>query len=268
MPEEKPHPENFIKFLGTGGARFVQLKQLRSSGGTWIKLGDTNLMLDPGPGTLVRCWGSRPPLDPSQLDGVILSHRHLDHSNDLNVMVEAMTEGGFSPGGVVFAPADALEGPEPILFGYLRPFLDAIYYLKEGEVYRIKEVEIATPVRHDHPVETYGIKLSYQNLTVSFITDTRYFSKLQEVYKAEILVLNVTFVKPRHTDLAFHLSYEEVEPIINSIRPKIAVLTHFGSSMLMAKPWELANKLEKKTGVRTMAAYDGMLLSLDEFLRD
>ncbi|HBQ28399.1 MAG TPA: MBL fold hydrolase, partial [Desulfotomaculum sp.] len=30
--------ENFIKFLGTAGARFVVAKQLRSSGGTLISL--------------------------------------------------------------------------------------------------------------------------------------------------------------------------------------------------------------------------------------
>jgi len=28
--------DNFIKFLGTAGARFVMIKQLRSSGGIWI----------------------------------------------------------------------------------------------------------------------------------------------------------------------------------------------------------------------------------------
>ncbi|HDD64611.1 MAG TPA: MBL fold metallo-hydrolase, partial [Firmicutes bacterium] len=32
---------DFIKFLGTGGARFVVITQLRASGGIWISIDNT-----------------------------------------------------------------------------------------------------------------------------------------------------------------------------------------------------------------------------------
>ena len=86
---------SFIKFIGTAGARFVVTKQLRSSGGVWMSVGETNLYIDPGPGALVRCLNSKPKLEPSTLDGILLTHKHLDHSGDVNVMIEEMTEGGF-----------------------------------------------------------------------------------------------------------------------------------------------------------------------------
>ena len=76
-----------IKFLGTAGARFVVIKQLRKSGGIWITLDDTNLLIDPGPGSLLRCLSSKPKLNPKDLDGIILSHKHIDHSNDINIMI-------------------------------------------------------------------------------------------------------------------------------------------------------------------------------------
>ena len=95
---------NFVKFLGTAGARFVMIKQLRASGGTWIRAGGVNVLIDPGPGSIVRCAASKPKLDPSSLDAIILTHRHLDHSNDVNVMIEAMTEGGFKKKGSLFLP--------------------------------------------------------------------------------------------------------------------------------------------------------------------
>ena len=79
---------NKIKFLGTAGARFVVSKQLRSSGGLWLTVDDTNVLIDPGPGSLVRCLASRPKLNPMDLDGIILTHRHLDHSNDINIIME------------------------------------------------------------------------------------------------------------------------------------------------------------------------------------
>src|SRR3989338_8557046 len=111
---KKPQPENWIKFLGTAGARFVMIKQLRASGGVWISYQGSNVLIDPGPGSLVRCSTSKPKLDPGKLDGIILTHRHLDHSNDINVMIEAMTEGGFKKRGTVFLPADAM-GEEPVI---------------------------------------------------------------------------------------------------------------------------------------------------------
>ena len=79
---------SFIKFIGTAGARFVVMKKLRASGGVWLSVGKTNLHIDPGPGALVRCLKSKPKLEPSTLDGILLTRRHLDHSGDVNVMMD------------------------------------------------------------------------------------------------------------------------------------------------------------------------------------
>ncbi|MCJ7604689.1 MAG: MBL fold metallo-hydrolase, partial [Dehalococcoidales bacterium] len=67
-----------ITFLGTAGARFMVSRQLAASGGLWLNLGGTELLLDPGPGTIVQT--ARRKLDPENLSAIILSHRHLDHS--------------------------------------------------------------------------------------------------------------------------------------------------------------------------------------------
>ena len=106
---------NKIKFLGTGGGRFVVSRQLRKSGGIWISIDDTNLILDPGPGSLVRILSSKPKLNPRNLDGIILSHRHLDHTNDVNIIIEAMTNGGFNKKGVLFTPKESLDDDPVVL---------------------------------------------------------------------------------------------------------------------------------------------------------
>ena len=253
---------DFIKFLGTAGARFVMIKQLRSSGGIWVSLDDTNVLIDPGPGSLIRCLSSKPRLDPKNLDGIILTHRHIDHSNDINLMIEAMTNGGFKKKGKVFAPKDALED-EPVIFRYAREEVEEVIELHEGEEYSIKNVRFDTPVRHLHGVETYGINIYGKGITISLISDTKYFDGLESFYKGDILILNVIRLEPR--DDILHLSLKDAEKIISKNRPKLSVLTHFGMTMLKAKPWEVAENLSKKLNLKVVAANDGMVIDIEKY---
>ena len=251
-----------IKFLGTAGARIVMIKQLRSSGGLWLNLEDTRILIDPGPGSLVRCLKSRPRLDPTQLDAIILTHKHLDHSGDVNVMIEAMTDGGFKKRGAFFAPHDAFEGEDPVMFRYLHSFLDRIEILDEKGKYSIKDIVFDTPVKHQHGAETYGLNIHCQDCTISLITDSRYFRGLERHYPGKILIINVVRFKP--VEGLDHLSVADAERIIASNKPELAILTHFGMTMLRAKPWQVAQNLQEKLGVKVVAASDGMEINLDE----
>ena len=253
----------FLKFIGTAGARFVVMKQLRSSGGVWLSSEGTNLYMDPGPGALVRCLNSKPKMDPSTLDGILLTHKHLDHSSDINVMIEAMTEGGFKKRGVLFAPEDALE-KDPVVFHYVRSYLEKIEILRENSRYQVGRISFSTGPKHRHGVETYGINFRMAPHTVSFITDTRFFPELPDLYQGEVLVIHVVRLKPIGDDPIDHLSVEDVKAIVKKARPKLTVLTHFGMTMIRAKPWEVAAELEKELGVKVIAASDGMKLDLKE----
>src|SRR4030042_6814959 len=130
--EDKSPSNDTITFLGTGGARFMIISQLLATGGLWLNLSGTEILIDPGPGCIVQ--STKRQLDAEKLSAIILSHRHLDHSADVNVMVEAMTNGGFNRHGWLFAPADAL-GNEPVIFSYLKKFIEGIVVLEEGKSY-------------------------------------------------------------------------------------------------------------------------------------
>src|SRR3981081_4039306 len=103
--------------MGTAGARFMVAKQLAASGGIFLEDGPTRLALDPGPGAIVQY--AKRKIDPARLSGILLSHRHLDHCGDVNVMIEGMTEGGFHPRGTLFCPSDALD-EDPVVLQYIR----------------------------------------------------------------------------------------------------------------------------------------------------
>ena len=254
---------NKIKFLGTGGGRFVVSKQFRKSGGIWLTLDRTNVLIDPGPGSLVRILSSKPKLDPRDLDGIILSHRHIDHTNDANIIIEAMTNGGWDKKGVLFAPIQALE-EDPVVFRYVRNYLDKTEILKEKGQYKIGNIKFETPVKHiHHGVECYGFNINDKDISISIITDTKYFNGLESFYQGDILILNVVFVKNKKN--LEHFDVKDVEKIISINKPKLTILTHFGMGMVKSKPWEIAESLSKRFGVKVIAASDGMEINPNDY---
>lgn len=257
--QERAAPPDSITFLGTAGARIMVANQLLASGGMWFNLGGTEILVDPGPGCIVQ--STKRKLRAEKLSAIILSHRHLDHSADTNIMVEAMTQGGFKPRGWFYAPADAF-GPDPVLWAYQKGFLEGVVVLREGDSYNVGGVTLSTPVRHKHPAETYGLVFRAGNYTVSCITDTLYFDGLLANYGGDLIILNVVFTERRPG--VEHLALPDAERIIGALKPKAAILSHFGTSMWRAHPWELAEELSQKTGVRVIAARDGMRFHLAE----
>jgi phosphoribosyl 1,2-cyclic phosphodiesterase len=202
-------------------------------------------------------------LEPSTLDGILLSHKHLDHSGDVNVMIEAMTDGGFKKRGVLFAPNDALE-EDPVVLKYVKGYVEKVEVLRESSEYRIGEIHFSTAKRHHHRVETYGLNFKISPRTISFITDTKFFPELPNLYCGEILVIHVVRLKPIGDEPMDHLSVEDVKTIVKKTKPKLTILTHFGMTMIRAKPWVVADELEKELGLKVLAASDGLKLDLKE----
>lgn len=259
--------ENWLKFLGTAGARFVVAKQFRASGGLWACLEGVNFLVDPGPGCLVRCLSSKPKLDPGTLQAILLSHRHLDHANDINVMMEAMSEGGFQRRGRVFVPREALAD-DPVVLHYVRSYVEEIVTLTEGGSYELGAgVRFRTPLAHQHGTETYGFVFETAKHTISYITCTLFFPALVKAYAGcDVLLINTVRLKKEEQEpeeaRIKHLTLDDARMLIREIQPKTAILTHFGMTMLRARPWEQAQKLAAETGVEVIAASDGMRYEL------
>lgn len=260
MPKiiKKDKNRDFIKFLGTAGARFVMIRQLRASGGMWISYQGTNVLIDPGPGSIVRCATSKPKLDPSKLDGIILTHRHLDHAGDINVMIEAMTEGGFKKRGIVFCPSDTIN-EDPVILKHVMGFPDKIEILEANKNYKVGNFEFKTSMKHIHPAQTYGLKFNLGKTSVSWLPDTRYFEGLVDFYKTDTLIISVVFYQPRPG--IDHLSLADAEQLIRQLKPKKTILTHFGMTMLKSKPYIQAQELSRRLDREILAAYDGMTLN-------
>ena len=261
MRRGEPGLADFVKFLGTAGGRFVVATQQRYSAGTWLSLSGKNIMLDPGPGTLVRCWASRPKLDPRKLDAIILSHHHIDHCTDVNVLVEAMTGGGHQRRGALFASREALATDSP-LCRYVQAFPEQVVTLTAASQYEVGGVRFST-VAHRHGVETYGFTFDSGGKHLGFLVDTAYSAELASHYRGcDLLVMNVVLSDPDHRATDRHLSLWHAEQIIAQAQPARAILTHFGMGVLREKPWLLAQEISQRLGLDVQAARDGMTVEV------
>jgi len=240
--------------MGTAGARFMVAKQLAASGGLYVEEGSTRLACDPGPVAVVQYAKSK--VDLARLDGILVSHRHLDHAGDVNVMIEAMTEGGFRPRGTLFCPGDALDD-DPVVLRYLRSFPREVVRLQPCTEYTLKDIEFTTTRRHPHGSETYGFRFGDR---LGWLTDSDWYEGIVEDHKAEVMVLHTVLIEAR-PDLP-HLSIPEAARIIAEARPRLAIITHFGMSVWRAHPWELAEQMTQATGIQVKAARDGMSIEI------
>lgn len=253
-----------LLFLGSGGARFVVARQIRASGGIWLRLGATQIHLDPGPGALVRALSYVPPCNPRELDAIVLSHKHLDHAGDATAMIEAMTSGGFHKRGMLLAPPDALDSESSVL-PYAQRFVERVERLSErGGPYRIGDVELRTSIAHMHAVTTFGMHFYHDGMCISYLPCGRYFEELAHDYaahKPDVLVLNVLrFRDGMNVD---HLTWDDAKRVVEIVRPRVAVFAHFGTKILEQNPAKLAQEVEDDLGLRAIAAFDGLLLDID-----
>jgi ribonuclease BN (tRNA processing enzyme) len=243
-----------LTFMGTAGARFMVAKQLAASGGLYIEEGSTRLACDPGPGAVVQY--AKRKVDLARLDGILVSHRHLDHAGDVNVMIEGMTEGGFRPRGKLFCPSDALDH-DPVVLNYLRAFPREVVRLEPTSRYRLGDLEFTTTRRHPHGAETYGFRFGER---LGWLTDSDWYDAIVEDHQAEVMVLHTVLLDER-PDLP-HLSIPEAARIIAEARPRLAIITHFGMNVWRAHPWEVAEQMTQATGIEVKAARDGMSLEI------
>lgn len=259
---KKEYPENFFKYIGTAGSRFSMMKQIRSTGGIWFSYGGITGVIDPGPGSLFNICRAVPDLDPNSLDIILLSHKHLDHSTDINVLVEAMTNGGFEKKGIFILPMDCYDNDDPVLLRYSRRSINLIVTPEDKDIIELgKGVTVEIVTLEHHGVQCFGFIFRKEGLkTWGVISDTKPLEKLSERYaECDFISVNATF--PQKKPNLDHMSFEDIGDLIKKISPRLVTVTHLGLRALENNPPQLARKICTPE-TKVYAGEDGMFVNL------
>lgn len=251
----------FLKFLGTGGGRFSTITQERSTAGCLLEAG-VRFHIDPGPGALLRSRIERE--DPTRVRAVLVTHAHPDHYCEAEVAVEAMTKGGAEKRGLLAGSLSVIDGTAthgPVVSKYYKARPEEVFAVRQGDNFKVGPVSVrATPSFHSDET-TVGFRFHTEEGAIGYLSDTSYDAEVVAAHKgSRLLVLPAT--RPRRSRIRWHLASEDVVEILKAVRPEMAVLNHLGLRMLRAGPEKEAEWIEKVSGVRTVAGFDGMQVAV------
>jgi ribonuclease BN (tRNA processing enzyme) len=280
--------EGTVCFLGTGGNPEAVSGQYPHTAGFVITIDGVQLYIDPGPGAVVRA--NELGLDLGRLDGIYISHGHIDHYEGAESIIEAMCWAMSSRRGLLMTTQQVLQEElliseyhqgEKVRTGYVGG--PDIHVLKEYEPIKIKDLTI-TPIPAYHGGENYGFVIEGRNCKIGYTSDTNYirsyltsegvkemgkvgplmdfqgivdFRKdIKEAYQdVDILIANIT----THNSWAHrHITTLGLPHLLEGSKVKACLLTHFNYSCV--EPVDLrdamAEYVEMNCGIKCIAAKD------------
>lgn len=247
-----------ILFMGTSGDELVTSKQLRASGGIIINAEGYQFHIDPGPGTILKA--KKYHVNLRENTAVLVSHAHINHCNDVNAVLAAMSHNNLDTHGVLIANSTFVNGNDTqgaYLTNFHKKCVERIIVPKHGQHIGIENIEIILLKCKHSDSEALGFKIITPKFSLVYAADTAYSPDLIKQYEdTDILILNV--VQPFEKKDNNNLSSDDAVNIIKRVNPKLAIITHFGKDMIEASPVYQARDIHKLSEVNIIAAEDGM----------
>jgi ribonuclease BN (tRNA processing enzyme) len=212
-----------VRFLGTGTS-VPSLKRLSSS--YLVSTERQRFLVDVGPSVVRRLLEEGFTVD--DVDGVMITHFHVDHTADLSTFLFACNYGA-----TVRRKPLAIVGGQ----GIVRFFrgLKAVYPWIAPKSYRLTlhslptgslEVEGATieTTRVNHRRESIAVKITEKGKSVVFSGDTAYSRNLERIAGGvDLLVAECAFP---HRNSEGHSNLTVVEKMVSRAQPRRVILTH------------------------------------------
>lgn len=179
-----------------------------------VQTENANIVMDFGSGALTRLLNK---IDVNDLDAIVLSHSHFDHTSDLlplNYFLELSPQKRLR----LIVPKDGNNWYLKLL---IKPQIQVIE-VEEGDSIDINGAKLNF-YAVSHTVKTFGIKFTADGKTLFYTGDTMWFDKLTEYVKGVDFVL-ADAAKP----IGFkgpHMGYDYATKIYEACRTRV-VVTH------------------------------------------
>lgn len=208
-----------ITILGSA-AMFATLE--RAASGYLVEVGETRIWVDAGAGTwrhLLRY------VDYRELDGIVLSHRHPDHTTDVFQAFHARHYGGPHPLDEIplWAPAETIDA----LLGYSKDVANTfdLRTVADGDEIEIGGARCAF-VKMAHPPYTVGLRVEHEGSVFAYSSDTGPGADFDALARsADMFMCEATF---QDVDEPWegHLSASQAGEIAARVDASRLVLTH------------------------------------------
>lgn len=286
-----------VTILGSKGCRFGMLTG--QVGGIWLKSSKMDIIIDPGPSLteivsqLVK-MGKDYHLE--QLDAILCSHLHPDHTTDLIPTIEGMTIGMSQNKGMLIGNRTTIESylafdryhmsrVKPVILALDNKSLLDIDFdgVKITSKIQLEELEIvATPTWHfetaNSPTTGIGFLIHTPFGSIWYTSDTTLFDGLLETIKelcgSRKLLLVIANADASVIDsdpekkTASHLLTRDVVKIANTLQPHCIVIHHYDEAYAqldyrLAQAIYLNRHIEKdEIPVKVLPSEDGLCLRI------
>ncbi|MDE0169827.1 MAG: MBL fold metallo-hydrolase [bacterium] len=198
----------------------------RPASGYLVTEGETTLWMDAGPGTYLALCGE---MDPRDLSGVFLSHRHPDHCTDILAFFHALAYGERRiPPVPVLCPKD-LAATLGEMVGNSAAWSSTFEFrtLSDGDTFTLGSMKISV-ARTNHPPPTLAPRINANGRSLTYTADTGPCAALEHhAAGSHVLLAEASLSEPRdNASTPHHMTGLEAGAMASRAGVGRLVLTH------------------------------------------
>ena len=298
-----------IIFLGVAAGGYA-VSQGSRTGGFILHTGNKRIHVDPGVSAVrdcrdyALCTGEN--LDPILTDALLVTHNHIDHAGGVEEYAEIWLPFSSVMRKTIIANKTVLRGNSkfdqgPRLDKYKKAKINVYSVIPDERVdledipvraTRAIHVEAFDPITRKSGGNCIGFVVETPFGSIGISGDTEYYRSMADEFSdVDYLVAYMVqersrteaeperysagdIAKGKEAPHAQFLGEIGVEMLLEEIKPKVCLLTHYGDQLatfmnvknvkLVYKdiPEAIAKRIENNTGIRTIACLNGMMLNI------
>ncbi len=250
-----------LYFLGSGNGRYYFSTQIRKTAGLAVEVDGKVIIVDPGGSTLLSLRNMK--IDRNKIKGILVTHNHPDHVNDISMVVEFMTENGRKKKGFVIAPESVYTGTVdgstcdylPFSF-YHQKLVKNTYRVEEGDTVNEDnfKIEVIKAVHYEPKAVGYII-----NDTLTIFGDSYYYKGMEDNVR-DVVIFNYS----AYSGGKYHTTAEVIAKVLSKTEPKKVIISWISKTgdMQINKTKELLYSVFEKEKI--LFVKDGLVVDLSQ----